>query len=163
MKILTLPSLENERNTLPSWVVNPQCSSGIRGTVRVGWDRLVIKIARFTVGRDILTKQCVTTLNWRNCTENLDLSHMSLVSIYWFVKVKTDISKYRIGSGYGKMEIMDECIMWSRKGTRKLLAFSSRMSSASKETGRSIVRILRTCIKSKCRMTGQSPKTHMMS
>lgn len=81
MKILTLPSLENERNTLPSWVVNPQCGSGVRGTVRVGWDRFVVEITGLAIRRNILTKQRIASLNWGNGTQDLNLSYRLLVSI----------------------------------------------------------------------------------
>lgn len=81
MKILTLPSLENERNTLPSWVVNPQCGSGVRGTVRVGWDRFVVEITGLAIRRNILTKQRIASLNWGNSTQDLNLSYRLLVSI----------------------------------------------------------------------------------
>ena len=74
MKTPTLPSLENERNALPSWVVNPKCRRSEGRAHRVVWDSIIIQVARLAVGCSVLSEQRVFPFDRWDGPEYLDLS-----------------------------------------------------------------------------------------
>lgn len=77
------------------------------------WDGVIIAITRLPIGRNVLTKKGIFSLDRRDGTEDLNLNstHHYRRNVDWAIQSPT---------------------------------FSSRISSAAKETGRSIVRILKT-------------------
>jgi hypothetical protein len=69
----TLSGLQDERNPLPSWIMNIQSARGKSGTKRILGYRLVIEIAGFAVGSDILAQQRIVLGHGINHTKNFHL------------------------------------------------------------------------------------------
>lgn len=85
---------------------------------RIGRNGIVIEIPRLAVRGDILAKKGIRSFDGRDRTEDFDL----------------DVHRSTLVSG--------------TTGVKWHQTFSSRISSAEKETGRSIVKILKTCSRS---------------
>lgn len=113
---LTLSGLHDERHTLPSGVVDEENGLGEGGAVRSLGDGVVLEVSGLAVSGGVLSEKGVLLIDGGNATENLDLNEKKMGR-------KEDVS-----ASQGKRRI----------GTRR--TFSSRMSSAEKETGRSMVR-----------------------
>jgi hypothetical protein len=62
-RIQTFASLEDEWDTLPSWIVDPDGGSSERGTNGVGGNGIVLEISRFAVCRNVLAEKSIGTLN----------------------------------------------------------------------------------------------------
>jgi hypothetical protein len=114
----TFPSLEDKWNAFPSGVVDPQCRRCEGRAERVGRNSVVIEIPRLAVRGDILAKKGIVSFDRRDTAEDFDL------------------------------DARRNMLVSSATGLKRHQTFSSRISSAAKETGRSIVKILKTCSKS---------------
>jgi hypothetical protein len=53
---LTLASFEDERNSFPSGIVDPEGRGGKGWAHRVRWDGIIIKITGFPVSRHVLAE-----------------------------------------------------------------------------------------------------------
>ena len=63
VKVLTFASLEDKRDTFPSWVVDPDGSGSKGGTDRVRRDGTVLEISRLAVRSNVLAEKGIATLN----------------------------------------------------------------------------------------------------
>ena len=70
---LTLSGLQNEGNTLPAWVVDPQGRGGEGRADRITRDGIIVQVSGFTVRRNVLSQQGILPLNWGDGTKNFDL------------------------------------------------------------------------------------------
>jgi hypothetical protein len=61
--LLTLACLEDKRDTLPPWVVDPDGGGSKSGTDGVRRDGTVLEISGLAVRRNILAEKGVATLN----------------------------------------------------------------------------------------------------
>jgi hypothetical protein len=66
MMPLTFSGLQDERDTFPSGVVDPESCGSECWANRVTRDSVIVEVTWLAVGRDILTEQSIVPLNWRN-------------------------------------------------------------------------------------------------
>ena len=69
----TFASLENEGNTFPPRIVNPERGSSVGWANRVWWDSVIVQVTGLAVGRNILAKESIAPLDGWDSAENLDL------------------------------------------------------------------------------------------
>lgn len=69
----TFAGLENEGNTFPSRVVNPERGSSKRGANRVARNSVIVKVAGLPVGGNVLTEKDIVSFDGWNSTKDLDL------------------------------------------------------------------------------------------
>ena len=69
----TFASLENERDTFPPGVVNPERGGSVRGADGVWRDSIVIEVPGLAVRRDVLAKERVVPLDGWDRAEDLHL------------------------------------------------------------------------------------------
>lgn len=69
----TFSCFENERDTFPPRIVDPECGSGKRRANRVARNRIIVEIARLPVSGDILTEKDIISFDRWNSTKYLDL------------------------------------------------------------------------------------------
>lgn len=63
---LTFASFENERNTFPSRIVDPEGGGSVCGAVRVRRHGVIVEIAGFAIRTDILAKQGIVAFDGGN-------------------------------------------------------------------------------------------------
>ena len=72
--VFTFPSFEDEGNTLPARVVDPQSRRSESGTRGIWRDSVVIEVTWFSVGTHVLAEEYVLFHDRLNCTEDLHLN-----------------------------------------------------------------------------------------
>jgi hypothetical protein len=72
-KVQTLASLENERDTFPPWVVDPDSGRSEGRASRIGWNCIILQIAWLPVRCNVLTKKSVGPLDWWDGSEDFYL------------------------------------------------------------------------------------------
>ena len=73
MSLPTFTGLENEGNTLPSGVVDPEGGSSKSRANGVGRNGIILEVSRFTIGCDILAEKGVFSLDGRDGPKYFDL------------------------------------------------------------------------------------------
>ena len=73
LRLLTLSGLQNKRNALPAWVVDPQCRSGKRRANRITGNGLIVQVSWLPVRSHVLSQQGILPLNWGDSAQNFDL------------------------------------------------------------------------------------------
>ena len=73
MSYSTFTGLENEGNTLPSGVVDPEGSSGKGRANGVRRNGIILEVSRFTIGCDILAEKGVFSQDRGDGPEYFDL------------------------------------------------------------------------------------------